>query len=131
MSFFDAIGLFVVLPIWLVLMVCFVHFYLRVSPSAIQRWGAENDYEIVNLKAAGLFEGWSFASGNGHRVYRVVVEDKAGHARNGLLRVGNPYWMSLSVALCPVESRWDEPDKSSSDAARPPDKRALWDRELA
>jgi hypothetical protein len=42
-------------------MVCFVHFYLHVSPSAIQRWAAENDYKIVNLKAAGLFEGWSFA----------------------------------------------------------------------
>jgi hypothetical protein len=131
MSFIESIFLFVVFPIWLFMMASFAYFYLHVSPMAIRRWARENGYKIVRVKNAGPFEWMSLASGNGHRVYRVVVEEKAGHVRKGLLRVGNANWMSVLVARCPVESRWDDPDKSSPDAARRRDKTALWERELA
>jgi hypothetical protein len=112
------------------MMASFAYFYLHVSHAAIRRWAAENGYKIFNLKTAGPFEGWSFTSGTGHRVYRVVVDDKEGHVRKGLLRVGNAYWMSVSEARCPVETRWDDSQKPALDASGLPDKAPLWDSEL-
>ena len=131
MSFIESISLFVVFPIWLVIMSRFAYFYLHVSSAAIRRWATENDYRIIKLKTAGPFEAWGFASGNGQRVYRVVVEDKAAHVKKGLLRVGNPYWNSMSVVRCPVENRWGSSQKPSLDSFRPPEKAPSWDRKLA
>jgi hypothetical protein len=72
MSFIELLFLFVVFPIWLFIMASFAYFYVHVSPAAIRRWSAENDFKIIDLKTAGPLQAWSFASGTGHRVYRVV-----------------------------------------------------------
>jgi hypothetical protein len=120
--------------LWLAGMGWFFFFGWHVAPAALRRWADEENYRIIERKWPGLFDAIFFAKSNGNAVYRVVVRDKAGQCRSGLVRVGGArgcFW--LSVQRCPVDVRWDLAKRSRKSATRPAATQAkndLWDREL-
>jgi hypothetical protein len=97
--------LFVVFPIWFVMMGTYLHFCWRGAPSAVRRWADAEGYHVVERKLAGIFDSFSFGGGSGHHVYRIVVRDYEGQEYRGLLRIGIS-WFCPSVSRCPVEVRW-------------------------
>jgi hypothetical protein len=101
----PAFGL-VFLVVWSVLMGGYLHFLLRVGPAALRHWANAEGYQIVTRKAAGLFDRLAVAKGSGHHVYRVVVRDREGREHQGLVRVGQPYWICTSPNRCPVSAFW-------------------------
>jgi hypothetical protein len=105
---FDANPVFLVvfLALWSVVMGTYLHFCVRVAPAALRHWADTEGYKIVEQKRAGIFDWFSYASGSGHYVYRLVVQDSEGQEHQGLVRVGTPYWFSMSASQCPVEARW-------------------------
>ena len=98
--------------VWAMLMGSFLYFSWHVAPSALRRWAAEHDYQIIERKKAGIFDWFFCAKGSGHWVYRIVVLDNTGETRRGLARIGEAYWPCLSSSRCPVEVRWDSLDKA-------------------
>jgi hypothetical protein len=110
LKLFAIIGFLV---IWSVLMGSYLYFWWHVAPEALRRWAKSEGFQIIERKRSGMFDWVSFAKGrnsfakdSGHRIYRVVVRDKAGLTRRGLARVGKPHWYSMSASQCPVEIRW-------------------------
>lgn len=92
--------------VWSAMMGTYLHFSLRVAPDALRRWADAQGYQFVERKRAGVFDWYSTASGSGQHVYRVVVRDREGRERRGLVVVGTPYWWCTSSSRCPVEARW-------------------------
>jgi hypothetical protein len=120
----------VLMTVWLVGMGSLFYFSRHVAPAALQRWADEEGYRVIQRKNAGPFAWWSFAKGNCHWVYRVVLVDKVGQEREALVRVGHPALFCLSVSRCPVDVRWKEAKASASAVLRPLGKMAMWDRDL-
>ncbi|MHB1556597.1 MAG: hypothetical protein ACYC61_03835, partial [Isosphaeraceae bacterium] len=96
---------------WATIMGSYLYFAWHIAPSALRLWTEVNGYQIIKKRSAWPLEWWSFAKGSGHHVYRVVVMDEDGVTQRGLVRLGNPQWFCLSPAQCPVEVRWDPPEK--------------------
>lgn len=129
--------LFVVFPAWLTLMGAFLYFFIHVGPSALKCWAEREGLRIVELGKPS-FRDWTALVRHKlgkrfyGRAYRVVVEDKAGHMREGLVLVGGARaWPSVSVKRCPVEVRWDDAQNLSKPDSRPKNKHPLWDSDLA
>jgi hypothetical protein len=68
----------VFMTVWLACMGSLFYFSRHVAPAALQRWADEEGYRVIQRKNAGLFAWWSFAKGNSHWVYRIVLVDKVG-----------------------------------------------------
>ena len=132
------VGLFFlvfVFPLWLAGIGTFVYFWVHVAPSALQRWADDEGYQIVRRKNPGLHDWRSLASNSGperdyRRVYRVIVRDKMGESREGLVLVGGPRWYRITVRRCPVEVRWDGHKPLAPAPSHQRSKHLLWDREL-
>ena len=110
---------FAFFAVWILLTGSFICFSCRVAPAALKRWAESEGFQIIKRNKAGMFGWYSFPYGTGHWVYRIVVEDKTGRQRGGLVRVGNPYTFCLSVNRRPAAVRWDktpddDPEKTES-----------------
>jgi hypothetical protein len=129
------LGPFVFCPLWLVGMGTFAYFFVHVAPLALQRWADEEGYQIIQRKNPGFLD-WRFlASSSGRkriygRIYRVIVRDKIGQSREGLILVGSSWWYSVSVSRCRAEVRWDRAKPLSPPTSHPDNVHLLWDREL-
>lgn len=76
------------------------------SASLLQKWADENGYRLLNKEYRTFLRGPFFwTSSKGQTVYRVTVEDKAGHIRSGWVRCGG-WWLGLLTDQ--TEVRWDE-----------------------
>jgi hypothetical protein len=76
------------------------------SRSLLDRWAEQSGYHILQSEYRHLFRGPFFwTTSKGQTVYRVTVEDKAGHVRSGWVRCGG-WWFGLWSDN--VEARWDE-----------------------
>lgn len=95
------------LILWSLVMGTYLHFRLRVAPAALRRWADAEGYKIVAQKWPGPFDWFSVASGSGQHVFRVVVRDREGQERRGLIAVGTPEWFCTSSSRCPVIAQWD------------------------
>jgi hypothetical protein len=90
------VGLFFlvfVFPLWLAGMGTFVYFWVHVAPSALQRWADDEGYQIIRRKNPEFRDWRSLVSNSGTegvygRVYRVIVRNKMGGSREGLVLVG-------------------------------------------
>jgi hypothetical protein len=121
-----------VFPLWLSGMGTFVYFWMHVAPLAVERWADNEDYQIIQRKNPGFHDWRSLASNSGperfyRRVYRVVVQEKKGQIREGLVLIGGSGWYRTSVRRCPLEVRWDG---AKPLAPAPSKTHLLWDREL-
>jgi hypothetical protein len=132
------VGLFFlifVFPLWLAGMGTFVYFWVHVAPSALRRWADDAGYQIIRRKNPGYHDWRSLASNSNTqpiygRVYRVIVRDKMGESREGLVVVGGPGWYRMTVRRCPVEVRWDGAKPLAPAPSHLESKGLLWDREL-
>jgi hypothetical protein len=113
----NTLALLAFFAAWCAIMGSFTYFSWRVAPAALTRWAESEGYQIIKRKKAGMFDWFRFAKGSGHWIYRIVVMDKTGRSRSGLVRVGNPYWICLSVNRCPAEARWD-PSPADGDSLK-------------
>ncbi len=117
------------LAVWLLLMYWSVRHYFITVPALLERWAAENGFEILTKERRRFFKGPFFwTSSKNQVVYRIEAGDAKGRQRNGWVRIGG-YWWPFGDK---VEVRWDEPppemfplDKLSS-RGNPP----MWDQEL-
>ncbi len=113
--------------LWSVMMGTYLHFWWRVAPAALRRWADAEGYQIVERKAGGLFDWFTFAGSNVHHIYRIVARDREGQEHRGLFRVGKPHWFCMSASRCPVEVRWGEfPDTLERFSRFADPKRLVW-----
>lgn len=76
------------------------------SRSLLDLWAERNGFRILASEYRNMFRGPFFwTTSRGQTVYRVTVEDKAGHVRTGWVRCGG-WWLGLWSDH--VEARWDE-----------------------
>jgi hypothetical protein len=77
------------------------------SRSLLRGWAERNGFRLLHFEYRHLFRGPFFwTTSKGQTVYRVTVEDRAGHVRHGWVRCGG-WWFGLMTDH--VEARWDEP----------------------
>jgi hypothetical protein len=134
----EWVGLFFlifVFPLWSAGMGTFVYFWVHVAPSALQRWADDEGYQIIRRQNPRLKDWRSLVSiSNNERVYgwvyRVIVRDKMGRSREGLVLVGGPGWYRISVRRCPVVVQWDGAKPLAPVPSHPGDKHLSWDNEL-
>ncbi|WP_435005112.1 hypothetical protein P12x_003004 [Tundrisphaera lichenicola] len=86
----------------------------RVIPEAIDRWAMDHGYKILESKDAGFLKRMSFSATACQWVQIIVVQDRNGARRSGMLKVGDHWFPSLSVEQCPIEVEWDEGDEGKS-----------------
>jgi hypothetical protein len=128
--------LFVVFPLWLAGMGRFLYFFAHVAPSALERWADGEGYQIIERKNPRFRDWRSMASNFGPervygKFYRVIVRDKMGQSREGLVLVGGPgWWYTISVRRCAAKVRWDGAKAFSPVTSHPENKHLMWDREL-
>ena len=77
---------------------------LSVIPAALERWATANRYEIVKKKTAAVYRGpFTWCSGPGHVVLRVIIRDPDFRLKEFWIRVGDPWWPRTSVEKCPFD----------------------------
>lgn len=88
-----------------------------VAPRRLKRWADENGYQVIASKQPWLIrEPTPFTqSGSPNQtIYRLTVRTPDGKNREAWARVGDAFWPSVTVWLCPIEVRWiDETDDMS------------------
>lgn len=58
--------------------------------TVLERWAAENGYEILQSRYRHLLKGPFFVrSGKGHAVYHVTIRDRGGAVRTAYVRCGS------------------------------------------
>jgi hypothetical protein len=100
----------VVVPI-LLLSIAMLIFHYRRSGSILDKWAAENGYQILESELRPLRRGpFFFTTAKGQEVYRVTVQDAGGAIRRGYVRCGSFFFGMLSDR---AEVRWDNeaPDR--------------------
>jgi len=82
-----------------------MHWHLLRSDYLLEKWADQNQLRILKRSYRWLFKGTLFWSVFSRAVYRVTVEDQAGHPRSGWVRCGGWFWGLLSDD---VVVRWDD-----------------------
>jgi hypothetical protein len=99
----SVIILFVVL---IVLVVLINIWYFSRSRHILEKWAAQNGYEIVRSEYRMLRKGPFFwSSSRGQSVYYVVVRDARGAEHTGWVRCGSWWWGLMSDQ---VEVKWEQ-----------------------
>lgn len=127
--------LFVWFPLWLAVMGRCLYFFAHVAPSALERWADGEGYQIIERKNPRFRDWRSMASNFGPervygKFYRVIVRDKMGQSREGLVLLGGPGWCTSSVRRCGVKVLWDGAKAFSQVTSHPESKHLMWDKEL-
>ncbi len=117
------------LPVWLLLMGSYLHFYWHTGPEALQRWATEGGYRIVRQERRTYRRGPFFWGSSGYQiVYRIRVQHPDGTFKLGWVRIGS-YWLPDPSR---IDERWDEPPPSPRDKIEGAGQGnpLMWDREL-
>jgi hypothetical protein len=79
----------------------------HVVPTALRLWADAEGYRIIRREIGWPWDWDRHETGFSQQFYRITVRDKTGHARKGVVFVGTPYWLALSVRRCLIDVRWD------------------------
>jgi hypothetical protein len=133
--FIGLVFLFVAFPIWIAAMAHMAYFFLHIAPCALRRWAEEEGFQVIQRKEPTIRDRLSLVWERGFKrlsgpVYRVLVRDKSGWTREGLVLVGSHNSYAFSVSRCPVEVRWTGPAKATSAIGPSSPESLMWDREI-
>ena len=79
-----------------VLVGAFTYGFVTRSRQLVQKWAAENGYELLSAQYSMFFKGPYFWSSRSQAVYRVQVRDREGRLRSGWVRCGGWFAGMLS-----------------------------------
>lgn len=97
----------IALVLGMVLLVGLLGFWQAgLSEKILYRWAEENGFQILSCEQRWFFRGPFFWTTSKHQdVYYVIVQDRNGRRRNGLVRCGS-FWPGLLSDR--AEVRWED-----------------------
>ena len=94
------------IPLFIVAAVAMMIFHYARGESILEKWAAEQGYRVVSSERRTIRTGPYFlTTGRGRVVYRISVEDRDGHIKEGYARCGSYFLGTFSDK---VDVRWDE-----------------------
>jgi hypothetical protein len=103
--------LFVAIPFFLLIIVLlslYGFFAKHIAPKVLDLWAKEHGHKVVQKKDAGIFRRLSVGASNTQVVYEIVLIDKWGVTRSGLVKIGWYGLPKLSSVNCPIEDYLDK-----------------------
>ena len=111
----DLTPLFGLLAFGTIMFLCMSWHYSR-SSAILEKWAAENGFEILERSYRHFFRGPFFLRTTKHQtVYRVTVRDKAGNVGTGWVACGSWWWGLWSDE---AKVRWDEAPQATASPMR-------------
>jgi len=111
----DLTPLFGILAVGLFIFLSIRWHYSR-SSAILEKWAAENGFEILEKSFRHFFRGPFFFRASKHQtVYRVTVRDKAGQVGTGWAACGSWWWGLWSDE---ANVRWDEAPQATASPMR-------------
>jgi hypothetical protein len=94
--------------LWFSFMSSFLTFYCHIAPKVLKRWADERGYKLVSQRQPWLIKRASVGASSVQSVYEIVIIDRSGKTRSGLIKLGSYWWPRFSSANCPIEVYWDD-----------------------
>ncbi len=97
---------------------CFAAFSHWIAPKVLDDWAKEHGHKILQKRDVGPFKRLSVNARSTHVLYEIVVLDRWGVTRSGLVKIGWDWWPKLTSENCPIKVYWDD-GKDDDDWANP------------